>query len=452
MIGIKGTGMSALAINLKHMGFGVTGSDHPETFFTDLFLKKHGLKAKSPFAARNIPHDTDLVVSSTAYNTKNNAELAEAEQRGLKALSYPEMLGVLTRELKSIAVCGSHGKTTTSGILSFILSKTKYRPIVNVGSIVPQLVNYRPRDPRLLVFEADEYQNKFKFFHPKIVILTNIDFDHPDYFRDLGYYKSVFRKFIERIPKNGLLIFCADDKNCRNITKNAVCAKISYGLSRRTTARINVAKILPDKMVFFLNRPDKKVCKFTSKLIGEHNALNLGAASICADYLGISEKQIKNAVASFTGTKRRMERIKKVRINGYSCIVMDDFAHHPTEIRSTIKALKIAYPSKTLWTIFQPHTFSRTQALFNDFAESFNQSNFTIVLDIYPSKRETEGSIHSTDLIKKMHARGGGVFDDHIYYKANIKLAADFLKKSIKSDSLILTIGASNVWELANLL
>jgi len=444
MIGIKGTGMSSLAVNLKHMGSRVSGSDYPESFFTDELLKKQNLRPLTPFSPQNIPGQTDLVIVSTAYNNKN-VEVREAERRGLKIISYAQMLGLLSKELGSIAICGSHGKTTTSGILSFILSKTKYQPIVNVGSIVPQLVNYRPRDPKLFVFEADEYQNKFEFFHPKTVILANIDFDHPDYFRDLKQYKSVFGEFIKRIPKNGLLIYCADDKNCGNIAKNAVCAKIGYGFSKQAMVQINVVEILPDKMIFSLALPDRKVCEFTSKLIGEHNALNLSAASICADYLGIPVKQIKSAVARFAGTKRRMELIKKVKINGHSCIVMDDFAHHPTEIRSTIKALKTAYPGKTLWTVFQPHTFSRTEALFNDFARAFDKSDKTIILDIYASKRETGGKIHSRDLVNKINSA-------NVFYKPDVIRAADFIKKRVKSEGIILTMGASNVWELARFL
>lgn len=444
--------MSALAVNLKHMGFEVTGSDHSEMFFTDPLLKKHGLKAKTPFAALNIPRETDLIVASTAYNIKNNAELAEAQHRGLKVLSYPEALGALTRQLKSIAVCGSHGKTTTSAVLSYILSQTKYRPIVNVGSIVPQLVDYQTSQPKLLVFEADEYQNKFQYFSPWIVILTNVDFDHPDYFRDQKHYQSVFKEYLKRIPRQGLLIYCADDEGAVEVARSAKCPKISYGFSKKADYQIEISDISSKGTTFGLKKAGKNPSRFSSRLIGKHNALNLSAAIICARFLKMAGKQITRAIENFAGTARRAEVKKAVLINGFKCLIIDDYGHHPTEIKSTISALRAAYPKLTLWTVFQPHTFSRTQALFNDFAESFDQSDFTIVLDIYPSKRETEGSIHSTDLVKKMHTRGSGTFDDHIYYKANIDLAADFLKKNINSDSLILTIGASNVWELEKMI
>lgn len=456
MVGIKGTGMSALAVNLKHMGIRVIGSDYAESFFTDELLKKQELKALSPFSADNIPKDTDLVVVSTAYGNKN-PELREAKRRGLRTITYPEALGLITQGLPSVAICGSHGKTTTSAALGYILSKTKYNPIINVGSIVPQLLSYKARDPKLFVFEADEYQDKFRFFYPKIVILTNIDYDHPDYFRNPAHYKTVFRKFIGRIPTHGLLIYCADNKNCRDVTRFAKCKKISYGFSKNANHRIEKIKFFRDNMVFNLRtiqafkEPGESMSegsasknRFKAKLFGKHNALNLAAAALCAAALGVSTAKIKKSIADFAGAKRRLEVTGRLRINGQECIIVDDFGHHPTEIKATISALKAAYPSKILWTIFQPHTFSRTEALLEDFARCFDESDKTIILDIYASKRETSGSIHSRDLVKKIGRNA--------YYRPNIHKAALFLKKQVKTPSVILTLGASEVWRLAKIL
>ncbi len=437
MIGIKGTGMSALAVNLKSLGITVSGSDFAESFFTDALLTKHNIKVSTPFDPNNISSNTDLVIVSTAYNNKN-PELQEAERRGLKIMTYPQMLGLITKKLKSIAVCGSHGKTTTSGILSYILSKTDYQPIVNVGSIVPQLITYRAHHPKLFVFEADEYQNKFEYFYPKIVILTNIDYDHPDYFKDARHYKSVFREFIRKIPPDGLLIYCADDKTAGNVAKYAKCKKISYGFSKYADFKIKVAGIYPDNMTFDINN----LGQFNSWLIGDHNACNMAAAIICTKHMGIKNELIKKSSAEFTGTKRRLEVIKKLKINGRNCILIDDYGHHPTEIKNTIATIKKAYPDKTLWTVFQPHTFSRTEALFGNFTRCLELSDKTIILDIYASKRETGGKIHSRDLVKAMKSR-------NVFYKPDIIQAADFIKKKINTDSIILTIGASNVWEFS---
>lgn len=440
MIGIKGTGMSALAVNLKAIGVKITGSDFPESFFTDTLLKKHRIRVLTPFSAHNIPRGADLVIASTAYNNKN-VELQEAKQRGFPVLTYPEVLGLISRQLQSIAVCGSHGKTTTSGALAFLLSKTQYHPIANIGSIVPQLLRYRPHRPKLFVFEADEYQNKFQYFYPRIVILTNIDYDHPDYFRSPRHYKSVFRRFIKRIPSRGLLIYCADDKNARDVARRAKCKKLGYGFSAHARFKIKISEILPQKMKFEV----AGLGAFKSKLIGNHNALNLAATALCADYLKMPPEKIKKIIADFNGTKRRLELVKKTRINGQRCVLIDDYGHHPTEVKSTIAALKKAYPDNVLWTIFQPHTFSRTQALFNDFVSAFDNSDETIILDIYASKRETTGEVHSKDLVKAIGSK-------NVFYRPDIAQAADFLKRKIKTESIVLTIGASNVWELANLL
>lgn len=445
--------MSALAVNLQSMGVRVSGSDYAESFFTDELLKKQGLKVLSPFSPDNIPDGTDLIIVSTAYNNRN-PELQEAKRRGLPVMTYPEALGLLTKLLPSVAICGSHGKTTTSAALGYILSKTKYNPIVNVGSIVLQLLGYKARSPKLFVFEADEYQNKFRHFSPKIVILTNIDYDHPDYFRNPAHYKSVFRKFVSRIPHNGLLIYYADDKNCRGVARSAKCKKISYGFSKFANSRLEISKIKADGTEFNLRTSQvlrglamsKNLVfrSFQSKLLGQHNALNLAAAALCAAALGVPAAQIKRSIASFTGTKRRLEIARRLRINGRDCIVVDDFGHHPTEIKATIATLKAAYPDKTLWTVFQPHTFSRTEALFSDFARCFDESDQTIILDIYASKREVSGSIHSRDLVKKIGRNAA--------YQSDIKKAAAFLKKQIKTPSIILTLGASEVWQLVNLL
>ncbi|MEX1063780.1 MAG: UDP-N-acetylmuramate--L-alanine ligase [Candidatus Paceibacterota bacterium] len=443
MVGIKGTGMSTLAVNLKHMGIKVSGSDYPESFFTDELLKKQKIKVMSPFAAKNISPQTDAVVISTAYNNKND-EVQEAEKRGLTILTYPEVIGSLTKKLKSIAVCGSHGKTTTSGLLGYIFSQTKFKPLINVGSIVPQLINYKASPKtKLFIFEADEYQNKFEYYQPHTVILTNIDYDHPDYFKSPRHYKSIFKEFVKKIPRNGLLIYCADDKDNRDVAKNTSCKKIGYGFSNFADYQIVINEMKPGNMSFAINAPKLKNTKFSTRLIGQHNALNATAAVLCASNLGVSLKETASALKKFNGTKRRLEVIKTSRIKGHECLQIDDFAHHPTEIRNTLRAIKTAYPGTQLWTVFQPHTFSRTQALFNEFAGSFNESDKTIILDIYGSKREGTGKIHSKDLVKKI--RGS-------IYKPGIKEAAEFIKKNVDRDCIILTAGASNIWEMHGLI
>ncbi|MEX2052680.1 MAG: UDP-N-acetylmuramate--L-alanine ligase, partial [Candidatus Paceibacterota bacterium] len=386
----------------------------------------------------------DAIVVSTAYNSKNK-EVQEAERRGLDVLSYPEVIGLLTEKMRSIAVCGSHGKTTTSGILGYIFSKTRIKPIINVGSIVPQLINYRAdKKTKLFIFESDEYQNKFVHYSPHTVILTNIDYDHPDYFRDPRHYKSIFRDFVKRIPRNGLLIYCADDKDNRDVAKDAICKKMTYGFSKFADHKITIGEMSSGKMTFSINTPRVKQIEFSTRLIGRHNALNATATILCAKAFKIPAEQIAKTLKNFNGTKRRLEVIKTSMINGHKCLQLDDFGHHPTEIKSTLQAIKSAYPSTPLWTVFQAHTFSRTQALFDEFTKAFGKSDLTIVMDIYGSKREGTGKIHSRDLVKKM--------GKNVVYKPGVKEAAEFIKKNVSQDCIILTIGASNIWELHKLI
>ncbi|MDP3954342.1 MAG: cyanophycin synthetase [bacterium] len=419
MVGIKGTGMASLGVNLKNMGIKVSGSDSPEVFFTDQLLRRHGIKVFSPFNKDNIPADVDLVVASTAYNNKNS-EFKEVEMRGIPLMTYPEVIGLLSREMKSVAVCGSHGKTTTSALLAYILSKSKMGVLPNVGSIVPQLVNYKMKGrPGVFMYEADEYQNKLKLYSADVVILTNVDYDHPDFFKTEKEYKKVFRDFIKRIPVGGLLIYCAGDKEAVRIAKYAKCRKIGYDT--------------------------KESQEYPAQLIGAHNRLNLSAAIVCAREFGVLHGIIKKAVVDFRGVKRRLEIIKKTRLNGNECLLIDDYGHHPAEIKATISAIKEAYPKKMLWTVFQPHTFSRTEALFDDFTKCFSGSDKTVILDIYASARENRGTIHSRDLVNKINSSG-------VAYQPGIKEVARFLKQKIKTPSIIMTIGASNVWRLHELL
>jgi UDP-N-acetylmuramate--alanine ligase len=446
MIGMKGTGMSALAVNLKSMGFEISGSDFKESFFTDPLLKKHGFSV-SQFSADNL-EGKDLIIVSTAYNEKNNAELAEAVRRKKRIMTYPEVIGALSYKLPSVSVCGSHGKTTTSGIISFLFSHSRYRPIVNVGSIVSQLMDYSPQNPRLFIFEADEYQNKFQYFNPGVVVLTNIDYDHPDYFKNENQYRKVFEDYLKRLPANGLLIYCADDEISRELAKKVKAHKISFGFSNKSDIKVGIESIVPGEMKIKLTKGKRSWGQYKSKLVGDHNALNITAAVICAKHFKLAPLKILKSLANFEGTSRRMEIKKITLINGYKCIIMDDYGHHPTEIKATISAIKKSYPKLKLWTVFQPHTFSRTEALFNDFAKSFQLSDETIILDIYPSKRETEGKIHARDLVKKILADKDIFEKQKVYYISNIAGAARLLKDKIKEDCLILTIGASNVWEL----
>lgn len=441
-VGIKGTGVSSLAVNLKNLGFEVTGSDGPDPFFTDELLIKNDISVYTSFDSSHITPDLDLVVTSTAYND-TNPELSESERQNIRIMTYPEVIGLLSKTFDSIAIAGSHGKTTTSGLLSFIVSQSHLNPLVNVGSIVPQLIDYKPQDPQLFIFEADEYQNKFQYYFPKILIVTNLDYDHPDFFPTKESYLETFKNFIIQLPSEGLLVYCADDKLLDQLAKQAKCKTISYG-KEGGSYRISDINLNNGLMSFKINNEP-----IQSRLIGQHNALNITAALIVAKELGIDKDGITDAIKGFDGTKRRMEITLKTKINGHDVVVIDDFAHHPTEIGATLSTIREAYPNKTIWTVFQPHTFSRTQALFDEFVSAFDNSDHTILLDIYGSKREQAGTLTSQDIVEAIHKNSPDQSVEHCH---DIVEAAEKIKNAIASDSVIITMGATEIWRLKDLI
>ncbi len=441
-IGIKGTGLSSLAVNLKNLGFEVSGSDSPESFFTDELLEKNDINVYTSFDSSHITNDIDLIITSTAYGD-SNPEIAEAKKRSLKIMTYPEVIGLLSKSVDSIAIAGSHGKTTTSGLLSFIVSQSELNPLVNVGSIVPQLLDYKPRDPNLFIFEADEYQNKFQYYFPKILIITNLDYDHPDFFLSKESYIKTFSDFIGKLPADGILVYCTDDNELAKIAKQALCKTIGYGLKNSDYGVSNI-NLHEGLMTFNItNTPIK------SQLLGQHNALNITAAWIVAQELGIKEEEIRKSIANFIGTKRRMEKTLETKINDHQVIVIDDFAHHPTEIRATLSTIRQAYPNKTIWTVFQPHTFSRTQALFDEFVTAFKDSDHTILLDIYGSKREQAGTLTTENIVEAMHRNDPEQSVEHCH---DIAAAAEKIKNAIASDSVLITMGATEIWRLKDLI
>lgn len=448
MIGIKGTGMSALAVNLKHMGYVISGSDSSESFFTDQILISNKIEVKSPFSADNIPDQTDLVIISTAYNN-TNPEVAESNRRQLTIKTYPEILGLLSQELQSIAICGSHGKTTTSAALGYIMHTSRYNPLINVGSIVPQLRDYVAHDPQLFIFEADEYQNKFQHYYPWSIILTNIDYDHPDFFKNERQYLNSFKQFIAKLSPEGLLVYYKDDDNILTIAPTVKARTISYGTSDSADYHVTVGTITDSHMDFTISHAGIVLGDFRSLLLGQHNALNLTAAIIMARELGISLDDISKAISEFSGTKRRIELLKTIKINSHDVIIIDDFAHHPTEIKATLNTIKTAYPDRNIWVVFQPHTFSRTEALFDDFSQAFELADNVIILDIYGSTRESSGNITAQDLV---HAIAKTNPDKDVYHAHDLDEASEIVKNSITADSILLTMGATELWRLKDLL
>lgn len=452
LIGIKGVGLTMLAQFLASSGHRVSGSDIKDVFLTDQVLKKAGIKVRSPFNYKNIPLGADKIIYSSAYSPENNPELAYIKKnkrfKNIPLLSYAQALGEVFNAHHGIAVCGSHGKTTVSAWLGYVLWQTHKNPNVLVGSRVPQFKGSSLKGKsKYFVAEVDEYQNKLQYFRPQGVVLNNIEFDHPDYFKDAAAYRQVFADFIKKIPAKGFLIISAGDKETKKIRNKTKGKVISCGLEKKEKPYYLATAIKQQGsgQVFRVEKSQKDLGEFKIRLVGEHNVLNALLVIASAERLGVKMTAIKKALGSFTGTARRMETLGQY----HGALIIDDYAHHPTEVKATLKGVRNHYPDKNIITVFHPHTFTRTKALFKDFVTSFPDTDELIILDIYGSAREKQGGVSSAQLvraIKGYNKRSGKKQDVR-----NIKTLGEaslYLRKRLKSQDLLLLMGAGDVFRV----
>ncbi|MDD5527388.1 MAG: UDP-N-acetylmuramate--L-alanine ligase [Patescibacteria group bacterium] len=466
MIGIKGVGMTMLAQFLVSKGYEVSGSDVAEVFMTDQILAKYGIKINQGFDAANTPVDADLIIYSSAYNAQTNSEVAKALAGKIKTLTYAEVLGEIFNKMYGIAVCGSHGKTTTTAWLGYVLWKAGLKPNVLVGARVEQFEGagvFGSSD--YMVIEADEYQNKLKYYSPKAVLLNNIDHDHHDFYPTLESYVNAFVKFIEKIPKKGFLITNFDDEEIAKIANVNCRGKIiSYALNREDVDYFAYEiKQQGLKQFFKVKMDGEGIGDFSIQLSGRHNIYNALAVIAASVELGADLKDIRTYLEEFSGTDRRFKIMGK--FNGAT--VIDDYGHHPTEIRATLAGARAAYPKNKITAVFHPHTFTRTKALLNEFAQSFSDADKVIVLDIYGSARETQGGVSSLDLIEKMReyesnksnsalptasAEALAKVDKLFIHVKDLAECEKYLRENIQRDEIIILIGAGDVFRVGEAL
>ena len=449
VIGIKGSGIVAVVQLLSSMGINVTGSDTHEKFFTDSVLKKLGIKYHEKFSPTNIPDNADLVIYSTAYNLGNNEEIREAIKRKLPMKSYPEMVAYFFNERYGIAVCGTHGKTTTSALLGTVLKYCGKDPGAVIGSrVIEWGSNALIGKGELFVIEADEFQNKLRLYDPKAVVLTSADWDHPDFYKTFENYKKAFSEFVSKIPKTGFLVVWGDSVATNEIACSAHCEIIKYGFQADNDVVISnyllpVSNEKPDLMhhTFDVAFGNDNLGTFSTKLIGKHNALNAAAVIAVCHKLNLDMEKVKLAIKEFSGTSRRFEYVGKR--NG--AMLIDDYGHHPEEIRVTLKATRELYPDKNIIAVFHPHSYSRTEALLQDFAQSFDDCNEVVILDIYGSARENSGKVSAKDLADIINKYQRGKAE----YIPKIEEVVKYLKNKINKQDIVLCIGAGNVFEVA---
>lgn len=462
VIGIKGTGVVAVVQTLASMNIEVTGSDTKEKFFTDSVLQKLGIKYFEGFSIGNIPNDVEFIVYSTAYNAENNDEFRECVRRGLPMKSYPEILAELFNNRYGIAVCGTHGKTTTSAMLADVLKSAGADPGAVIGSrVIEWGGNALVGEGEIFVIEADEFQNKLRLYGPDAVILTSADWDHPDFYKNFADYKKAFSDFVAKIPKTGFLVVWGDSVATNEIACSANCEIIKYGLQSDNDVVVsnfqfltlptgtqtsgetpNPKSSIPNKLqTFDVSFGNENLGEFATQLVGKHNALNIAAVIAVCYKLNLDMEKVREGIRQFKGTSRRFEYIGER--NG--AILIDDYGHHPEEVRVTLKATREIYPEKNIIAVFHPHSYSRTETFLQDFAQSFDSADQVLVLDIYGSARENSGSVSSKDLVDLINK-----YDrDKAAHIPTISEAVSFLKDKISGNDVVLCIGAGNVFEVA---
>ncbi len=437
LVGIKGTGMSSLAVLLKKLGYQVSGSDTIEKFFTETQLKKSKIPYTEGFSAGHVKKvRPDLIITSTAYNERN-PEIAEAKMLRSQMMSYPEAVGAISRQLISIAVCGSHGKTTTTSMLGWIMQSNGATSVLT-GTVADAITKNNQGKPSFFVFEADEYQNKLQHYSPAAVILTNIDYDHPDYFENHSSYSAVFKEFTDKILKQGgFVLYCAEDLLASKMLRGKPGTH-SYGFTKHSDYRITHSK----ENNFSIYQGGDHLVDINLVVFGKHNILNATAAAVMAMRFGIPPDTVAKRLTSFKGVARRMQLIPSKKY-----IIIDDYGHHPTEIKATLLAIRKQNPKAHITAVFHPHTFTRTKALLKDFGKAFQDVNLTLVLDIYPSAREIAGGVHSEDVMRELAKN-----KSKAVYTPTIPDAAKYIKRHIPKGSVIVTIGAGNVWQLCEMI
>ena len=435
-IGIGGISMSGLAEILLSKSFRVSGSDRAPSDLT-LKLEEQGVTVYYGQREENITSDIDLVVYTSAIKP-DNPELIATNRLSIASLTRAQLLGQMMRNYKTpIAVSGTHGKTTTTSMISQILLENDEDPTLSIGGIYKPIGgNIRVGSSDRFVTEACEYTNSFLSFYPKIGIILNIEEDHLDFFKDINDIRNSFHEFARLLPADGTLIINGDIERCEEITADLACKVITYGSSH--DCDYHPSSITYDESgcpSFHLMHKGGKEEVFSLRVPGEHNIYNAVAAIALADLLGIACDVTAKALLHYGGTDRRFEY--KGKVNGFT--IIDDYAHHPTEIKATLLAAR-NYPHRTTWCVFQPHTYTRTKAFLTDFAKALSLADEIILADIYAAREKDTLGISSQTLQSEIEKLG-----HRCYYFPTFEEIQNFLLTNCTKDDLLITMGAGDV-------
>lgn len=435
-IGIGGISMSGLAMVLLGKGFTVSGSDMQRSSVSES-LEKAGINVIYGQKAENITSDIDVIVYTAAIS-HDNPEFKAAEKSGIPMMDRAELLGqIMNNYANSAAIAGTHGKTTTTSMLAHILLAADCDPTISVGGMLKSIGgNIKVGSSENFITEACEYTNSFLKFNPRVAVILNIEEDHMDFFKDIDDIRNSFRQFAEKPGPDGAVVINCEIDNINEITKNAAGKIITYGLKGDPDYRAD--NITFDEYAcgsFDLIKGGKSCGRYKLGVTGLHNVSNALAAIATAQFLGIPEDAVKSGLMSFSGTDRRFE-FKGIK-NGVT--IIDDYAHHPTEISATLTTAK-NYPHKTLWCVFQPHTYTRTKAFLHEFADALSLADKIVLADIYAAREKDPGDISSKDIQDLLVEKGKECW----YFKTFDEIEKFLLKKCINGD-LLITMGAGNI-------
>lgn len=443
LIGIGGSGMSGIAEVLLNLGYKISGSDIKNTEVIE-HLRKLGAKIFIGHKKENID-SADVVVFSSAIKN-NNPELREAKRRNIQIISRIEMLAEIARMKYTISVCGTHGKTTTTSMLGLVLNKCGYDPTIVVGGKFKNINSHAKLGKgKFIVVESDESDGSFLKLSPYVVICTNIDNDHIDYYKNLENLKEAFLRHFNSVPFYGFNILCGDDKNITSLLNLINRKYYTYGISTKNNFYAKDIELKDTFSSFKVYYKQKYIDKIQLKVLGLHNVLN--ALSVVA-YGIISElnfKNIKLALEEFLGVERRLEFKGTIRLSSKCIDIYDDYGHHPKEIYYTLNALKTRVKNKKIVVLFQPHRYTRTKLLYKEFYKGFSKEHKIFLLEIYPADEKPIKGVSSELIYKDLKSRGYDVekYDEAKFFK--------FIE-NYNDDFVILTLGAGNVYKISNLL
>src|SRR5882724_2449057 len=458
-VGIKGVGMTPLALIAKGAGFQVTGSDLEKEFITDVALRKANI---TPFVGFSSDHvmGPDFVITTGAHGGFNNVEVLAAKAKKIPVVTQGEAVGLFmsgklfVKKWKGISITGTHGKTTTTAMLATVLAENKLDPtyVIGTGDVGSLPAPGHFGKGHYFIAEADEYMSephydktiKFLWQYPEIAVFTNIEFDHPDVYNSVDDVRNAFAKFAQQISPSGVLIAYGDDPQVRLLLKTYNKKVITYGFNPENNFILKQVNISGDQTFFWVESNGVSLGQFGLRVAGEHNALNALAVIIVALEIGIPLEKIKKGLLAFAGSKRRLEFIGELTSGAR---VYDDYAHHPTEIRTTLTTLRKQYPKKKILCVFQPHTYSRTRMLFGEFTKAFDNIDelFVVVTDIYASLREQpDNAISGKKLVDAI-----AFSKKDVHYLPNLTDVVQYInEKKLRSDTILVTMGAGDVYTI----